>query len=73
MIKRDIKETVYYYDENGNLCSKEEREIHEEENEADNSQNIATPWFDTIPYNEKPINFDRTQVTCKSTAGEGIK
>lgn len=45
MIKRDIKETIYEYDDEGKLVKKTVIETHEEEEDK-----VTTSTYQTLPY-----------------------
>lgn len=57
MIKRDITETVYEYDENGQLVKKTVTETHEEDDETRYPTTILNPC-------NVPIDPEYLKVTC---------
>jgi len=63
MIKRDIVETVYEYDNEGKLLKKTVTETHEEEEEK-----ITTSTWQTYPNLTNPcFNTNPTVPTCTET------
>lgn len=61
MIKRDITETIYEYDNEGKLIRKTVTETHEEEEEK-----ITTSTLSTTPYTITTLNNIASTTTARA-------